>query len=277
MIAIAGTSVFPDEAGRSQDEPVIVPLPSSPMSTICGDETSEFDDDLAETGVDSRTQRWIEDNEIRDQIWGKRKRSTGTVPLTDSILALFKPASYLQERRKLMQEQIYDLESTSKFLGITLKTFKFVYNTEDRERMHFISPVVMLVACLFGGKVKYYFEHRLEGKFLQGHTYFDYILRYKRKAVCILYAKDSMEKSVVQALLRCEIVADAYDFNTVYTVVTTYSEWAYIESLRNVVRIEYGRGLAQYSSAPVFYQLKEIAEMMYAMLYDESRGYHDLE
>ena len=94
-----------------------------------------------------------------------------------------------------------------------------------------IAPILWAVVQLLPD-VTIYIEQDLDGKRVDAHVHFEFVLARGNKRICIVEAKEEKFKQVMaQALLGCEVAADIDDSHEVYTVVTNVEKWIFLKNL----------------------------------------------
>jgi hypothetical protein len=281
-----------DGLGTSKKEALVVVVPSSRSSSRRTSESS-----LAGQEPDPRRkQRWIELNEIlegnakkpsslagqepdpkRKQRWielneilegnAKKPQTNDSIAYSyitwNQVRTVFNPTKYVQPRRNIDDAQLSFL---AQYLSITTKCFRDIKTGKDAKRLHFIAPILICVCILLDGDVEILVEEDLVGNFVKAHGHFEFMLRHKNKAVCIIEAKkDDIEQGMIQDLVGCEVVAELGRLDIVYGIVTNYIQWNFMRILDDKVEIE-ECSLSLTPNGPERGSLKKIAEKIFGML-----------
>ncbi|KAJ2991791.1 hypothetical protein HDV02_003480 [Globomyces sp. JEL0801] len=254
-----------DGLGKTEEDALVVAVPSSRSSDQCSSESS-----LARKEPNpKRKQRWIALNEVLE---GKAKKSktsdsTGYCYVSwNEVKTVFNPTNYVQLRRNIDDAQLSFL---SQYLSLTTKCFGDITTGKEAKRLHFIAPILICVCILFDGDVDIVVEEDLVGNFVKAHGRFEFMLRHRNKAICIIEAKkDDVEQGMAQDLIGCEVAADVGGLDIVYGIVTNYIQWNFLRSLNDKVEKE-ECSLRITPNGPERESLKEIAEKIYGMLVNE--------
>ncbi|KAI8904876.1 hypothetical protein EDD86DRAFT_278042 [Gorgonomyces haynaldii] len=71
----------------------------------------------------------------------------------------------------------------------------------------------------------------LNGKRVDAHGHFEFILTRGSKRVCIVEAKqEQFHQGMAQDLLGCEVAADLDNSSEVYGIVTNFTQWIFLKS-----------------------------------------------
>lgn len=136
------------------------------------------------------------------------------------------------------------------------------------KRLQFISPILHAVCILFAGDVTIEVEEDVKGVQLNAEGRFAYVLKHKKKRVCIVEAKkEDLEKGKAQCLLGCEIIADLDKAGVVYGIVTDYVAWLFLKDADEGV-YDAGVQTLQFDQdrLPVPESVANIASIIYGIL-----------
>ena len=251
---------------------VVVPSSSSNTSSSTPDRKSTTESCLArEEPSLQRKQRWMEINKILEgnakKLRANDNESTSYSSITwNQVKSIFDPTPYVQSQRDMDDVQ---LDFLAKYLSCTTKCFGAISTGKEAKRLHFIAPVFVCVCILLeGDDVGIAVEEDFPGKFIKAHGRFEFMIRRKKKAVCIVEAKkDDIEQGMAQDLVGCEVAAEVGGLDVVYGIVTNYVQWNFFCSRNDKVEME-ECSLSITSEGPEKQSLKRIAEKIYSMLSD---------
>jgi hypothetical protein len=266
-----------DGLGSMEDMLVIV-VPSSSSNATSSSSTPDRNNmSTTESRITreepslKRKDRWMAINEILEG--NTKKPSSNNIDSTsyssitwNQVKSIFDPVSYVQSQRAMDDAQ---LDFLAKYLLCTTKCFGAISTGKEAKRLHFIAPVFVCVCILLGGDdVGIAVEEDFTGKFIKAHGRFEFMIRRKKKAVCIVEAKkDDMEQGMAQDLVGCEVAAEVGGLDVVYGIVTNYVQWNFFCSRNEKVEME-ECSLSLTSNGPETQSLKRVAEKIYSMLSD---------
>ncbi|KAL7476557.1 hypothetical protein ACHAW6_002413 [Cyclotella cf. meneghiniana] len=252
--------------GESEEEALIVVVSSLISSTqtttnLC----------LANEPSNKRIQRWDELNEIL-------ARHPETSGKSDDDSTSFWNVTYSQVKSAFGQVKMYDqpkravddnqLDFLAQYLSYTTKCFWFVTGSSVKH-LHFVAPILICVCSLLKGDVELVADEEVVGKYVQARCRFDFMLKRKTKAVCVVLAKKyDFEQGKGHVIVGCEALAELQGLDVVYGIVTNYVGWVFIRSRNDKVEMdECSIGITHHG--PGRESLKTIAEKIYSILADE--------
>ena len=247
------------------EDMLVVVVPSSRSSNRSSSESSLS----SKEPNPKRKQRWIELNAVLEENAKKSKTNDSTAYSNvtwKQVESVFNPLKDPLPRRDIDDAPLNFL---AQYLSITTKCLGGIINGNEAQRLHFIAPILICVCNLFNGDVDIVVEENLVGNFVKAHGHFEFMLRRGRKAVCIVEAKkDDIKQGMAQDLVGCEVAAEIGGLDIVYGIVTNYVQWIFLRSLNDKVKLE-ECSLRLTPNGPERESLKEIAEKIYAMLFNE--------
>ena len=263
-----------DGLGSTEDMLIIV-VPSSSSNiphSSTPDRKSPTESRLTrEEPSRKRKHRWIAINKILEgnakRTKGNNNDSTSYSSITwNQLKSIFDPLPYVQSQRAMGDAQI---DFLAKYLLCTTKCFGAISTGKEAKRLHFIAPVFVCVCILLeGDDVGIAVEEDFPGKFIKAHCRFEFMIRRKKKAVCIVEAKkDDMEQGMAQDLVGCEVAAEVGGLDVVYGIVTNYVQWNFFCSRNEKVEME-ECSLSLTPNGPEKQSLKRVAEKIYSVLSD---------
>ncbi len=206
---------------------VVVPLSSSNTSSSTPNRKSTTESCLTRDEPSlKRKQQWMEINKI---LKGNAKKprannndSTSYSSITwNQVKSIFDPTPYVQSQQAM--DDVH-LDFLAKYLSCTTKCFRAISIGKEAKRLHFIAPVFVCVCILFeGDDVVIAVEEDFPGKFIKAQGRFEFMIRRKKKAICIVEArKDDIEQGMAQDLVGCEVAAEVGGLDVIYGIVTNY-------------------------------------------------------
>lgn len=216
----------------------------------------------------ARKRRWEELNSILEDVAKKSKKlnkdSTAFSAVNwsdvEDVLSYVK---YDQVARDIPDVTLDLLYTQLLKTGIV---FGSVSSGKEAKRLQFISPILLEVSALFGGRLKISVEEDLEGINIHTNGHFEYVLEINGKKICIVEAKKTdMEKGMAQALLGDETIADLENASEVYAIVTNFLEWYFLKNTDDAIYRDVYT-LAIEHDEPVKASLGMIASKIYGML-----------
>ena len=91
----------------------------------------------------------------------------------------------------------------------------------------------------------------------------------KKASQQVIEAKrDNLRQGIAQNLIGCEALADVEGLNVVYGIVTYYKQWLFLRILDDKIECDEVT-LATVHDIPIQASVKDIAEIIYAMLSEE--------
>lgn len=172
----------------------------------------------------NRKRRWNELNEIFRQ--SKRTNPDDDLRKLSkktwrSIENVFQLKSYSQPKGDIDERH---LEFFKTYLNHATMCFKGVIGGSDSGRHHLITSILVCVCSLFNGDVTLIMGEDLIGKEIEAQCHCDFILKRGNKAICIVQAKKGkFSKFTGKCLIGCELLAERYDLDVVYGIVTNYT------------------------------------------------------
>ncbi|KAL7427171.1 hypothetical protein ACHAXH_001004 [Discostella pseudostelligera] len=214
-----------------------------------------------------RKERWNELNIILDGNTKKSRTNDSTEYSSitwSQVKSIFAPSKYVQPQRAVDDAQ---LDFLAKYLSFTTKCFDSITDGKEAQRLHFIAPILVCVCFLLDG-VTIVVEEDLVGNYVKAHGRFEFMLKRKNTAICIVEAKkDDIDQGMAQDLVGCEVAAEVGKLDVVYGIVTNYVQWNFCCSRNDKVEFE-ECSLHLKSYGPHRESLKEIVEKIYSMLSD---------
>lgn len=252
-----------DGLGISEDSPVIVVVPSaSNLKRI----TLQQSLTGREPNV-TRRKRWEQLNEILATTRPKKSKTNDSSTYSDvswnQVSSVFRPTKYQQRGQTIDNAR---LTALADYLSVTTKVFGDIFTGKEAKRLYFIAPILITVCSVLKGDVSLVVEEDLKGTLVKAHSHFEFMIKHDGMAVCIVEAKkDDIEKGIAQDLVGCEVASEVGDLDTVYGIVTNYTQWVFLRSLNDKVEREECL-LDILSDGPEPESLKKIAEKIHGML-----------
>ncbi|KAJ3329493.1 hypothetical protein HDU76_007808 [Blyttiomyces sp. JEL0837] len=195
----------------SKEDMLVVVVPSSTSS-------SESLESIEKEPHPKRKRRWIQLNE---RLALKKAKENGLRAYSSvtwsEVHDVFNPTRYVQPRKDMDASQ---LDILAKYLSNA--TYSFAGNirlANEAKRLHFIAPVLVCV-CRLLKDVKIEVEVELNGNFVKAEGRFEFMIKRKNKAVCIIEAKkNDLNQGMAQDLIGCEVAAERHGLDVVYGIV----------------------------------------------------------
>ena len=135
--------------------------------------------------------------------------------------------------------------------------------------MFFIAPILIHVSCLVQ-KVQILVEENVVGKRVHANGRFEFVLRCGTKRVGIVEAKkDDMDQGMAQSLVGCEALADVEQLDSVFGIVTNYTDWIFFKRENDRILRNRATILLPLAQLPTSDSLQRIAEIIHAMLVND--------
>ena len=183
----------------------------------------------------------------------------------DQLKSGLRITKYVQSEKSIDD---VDLDLFEQYLSVTTKCFKSISCGGDIQRLYYIAPIIMSIGKLFDGDVEISVEEDLAGKFVQGQVHFEFMLKRRDRAVCVVLArKGNLNEAMVKGVIGCEIAAEVCELNQVYAIVTDYIRWNFLRSHKDKIQFE-ECSLHVSPDGPLRDSLKEIVAKIYSMISD---------
>jgi hypothetical protein len=259
----------------------VSPIPDAPFVTAVA---------ISQPGPSfKRKERWEKLNSILDSALKSKKRKAdinGTIddatperssiafsniPVTE-VTQFFKNGimkEYKQNSEKDIPEDLFSL--LYKYICIVRNCYgKEWPNGKEDQRKHFVAPIIFCVASLFKDVIVQ-IEDSLIGNRVHAHGKFEFMLKRKKKRICIVEVKEQdLDKGEVQNLLGCEVLVDVDNTEVVYGIVSTFTRWIFLKNTDDKVLYDKRTNIDFENDLPKIEDLKEVTAKIYSILSDDS-------
>ncbi|KAF1333578.1 hypothetical protein FI667_g2583, partial [Globisporangium splendens] len=168
------------------------------------------------------------------------------------------------------------MERFHKYLCETNAAFGDYMNGREAKRVHFIAPFLVCVCSLLNSdesedtpktKATLHAEEDVVGNRVNATGHFEFVIARGKKKICIVEVKKELfDKGTAQSLTGCEAVADVYDLNVVYSIVTNYEVWHFIKSEDQCIRRDIVRMEEDADCVPTYAFMKKVAQKIHSVL-----------
>ena len=258
---------------NNYDNPLLIRYADALLPIIKKPKTSHHSEE--------RRARWKELNAILIQAEidaakksGKKKNFKGSYAYSSLNLSLISPVydpiirGYAQTVKEVPQAT---MELLHNYIVTLTRRLSSVTSGKESQRLHFIAPILVYVSDLFGPEdsIKIVIEENLNGVNVKANGHFEFMLIRNNKKICIVEAKkDDMEQGMAQNLVGMEVASDLGNLDTVYGLVTNYTEWIFLKSQNDKVEKDIDT-LNFENQVTTVESLKRVAGKIYALLSED--------
>lgn len=131
------------------------------------------------------------------------------------------------------------LDALLNYLGWATLCFGIISEGGEAKRVHFITPIIIIVCASFHGDIQILAEEDIQGNRVHAHGHFEFVLKRGDKRICIVEAKkDNLEQGKTQCLVGCESLCDVENLDITYGIVTNYLSWVFLKNEANQITEE---------------------------------------